>query len=185
MDGKTLGIVGMGRIGSRVYRKLKGFGMKILACDPYLSAERKAQVPDVEFVDLETLFRQSDFITMHTPLNDQTRKIVNAKSLSWMKPTAYIVNTSRGPVVDADALADALRKNQIGGAAIDVFDVEPPPPSHPLFPLDNCILTPHLGWASVEAGWEIRKSIVNDILAFQAGKPARNIVNKELAAGKK
>ncbi|MEX0776729.1 MAG: C-terminal binding protein [Phycisphaeraceae bacterium] len=183
MDGKTLGIAGMGRIGSRVYRKLRGFGMKVMACDPYLSQERKAQYPEVPFVDLETLFRQSDFITMHTPLNDQTRKMVNAKSLSWMKPTAYIVNTSRGPVVDADALADALKNKRISGAAIDVFDVEPPPLSHPLFPLDNCILTPHLGWASVEAGWEIRKSIVNDILAFQAGKPARNIVNKELLQG--
>lgn len=184
MDGKTLGIMGMGRIGSRVYRKLHGFGMKILACDPYLSQERRAQCPDAKFVDRETLFRESDFITMHTPLNDETRRLVNAKSLSWMKPTAYLVNTSRGPVVDADALADALRRNQIAGAAIDVFDVEPPPPSHPLFPLENCILTPHLGWASVEAGWEIRKSIVNDILAFKAGKPARNVVNKQLLKAK-
>lgn len=185
MDGKTLGIVGLGRIGSRVYRKLHSFGMKIIACDPYLSDQRKAQTPEVEFVDLETLFRNSDFITLHTPLNDQTRRLVNARTLSWMKPTACIVNTSRGPVVDADALAEALREKRIAGAAIDVFDVEPPPLSHPLFPLDNCILTPHLGWASVEAGWEIRKSIVNDILAFAAGKPARNVVNKELLKDRK
>lgn len=180
MDGKTLGIVGMGRIGSRVYRKLRSFGMKIIACDPLLSEKRKADYPEVPFVDMETLFRQSDFITMHTPLNDETRKMVNAKTLAWMKPTAYLVNTSRGPVVDADALADALKNNRIGGAAIDVFDIEPPPLSHPLFPLENCILTPHLGWASVESGWEIRKSIVKDILAFAAGTPARNVVNKGL-----
>ena len=180
MDGKTLGIVGLGRIGSQVYKKLKSFGMKIIACDPYLSDKRKADYKDIPFVDLETLCRQSDYITMHTPLNDETRKLINAKSLSWMKPTAYLVNTSRGPIVDADALAEALTKKQIAGAAIDVFDVEPPPQTHPLFPLENCILTPHLGWASVESGWEIRKSIVNDILAFAAGKPARNVVNKEL-----
>lgn len=185
MDGKTLGIIGLGRIGSRVYRKLKSFGMKILVCDPYLSDKRKADYPELQFVDHQTLFSQSDFITLHTPLNDDTRRLINAKTLAMMKPTAYLVNTSRGPVVDADALADALRRKQIAGAAIDVFDVEPPPPSHPLFGLDNCILTPHLGWASVESGWEIRKSIVNDILAYQAGKPPRNVVNKELLKGVK
>jgi D-3-phosphoglycerate dehydrogenase len=185
MDGKTLGIMGVGRIGSRVYRKLRSFGMKILGCDPYLSEQRKAEFKDLQWVDRETLFRNSDFITLHTPLNDETRRLVNAQSLAWMKPTAYLVNTSRGPVVDAEALAEALRKKQIAGAAIDVFDVEPPPPSHPLFGLGNCILTPHLAWASVESGWEIRKRIVDDILAFQAGRPARNVVNKELLSGGK
>jgi glycerate dehydrogenase len=113
-------------------------------------------------------------------LNDETRRLVNKETLGWMKPTAVLVNTARGPLVDAEALAEALRKNQIAGAAIDVFDVEPPPLSHPLFAVENCILTPHVGWASFEAGWEIRKSIVNDILLFQAGKPARCVINKEI-----
>ncbi|MFA5263540.1 MAG: C-terminal binding protein [Opitutaceae bacterium] len=183
MDGKTLGIVGMGRIGSRVYRKLRHFGMKIIACDLYLSDRRKAEY-EVEFVDMQTLFRTADYITMHTPLNAETRHLVNAETLGMMKPTAYLVNTSRGPIVDAEALARALRAKRIAGAAIDVFDVEPPPPTHPLMGLDNVILTPHIGWASEEAGWEIRKSIVNDIMACAQGRPARCVVNKEILKGK-
>jgi D-3-phosphoglycerate dehydrogenase len=180
MDGKTLGIVGLGRIGSRVYRKLRSFGLHILANDPYLTAETRAKFPDVEFVDKKTLFSKSDYITIHTPLNNETRKLVNAEALSWMKPTAVIVNTSRGPMVDTDALVAALKSHQISAAAIDVFEVEPPPTTLPLFALENCILTPHIGWASVEASWEIRKSIVNDVLLYQQGKPARNVINKEL-----
>ena len=179
LHGKTLGIVGVGRIGSRVYRKLKTFGFRILGNDPYLSEERRAEL-GLEFVDKPTLFRASDFVTIHTPLNDETRHLVNAETLSWMKPTAYLVNTSRGPMVDADALAEALKRRQIAGAAIDVYDVEPPPPSYPLFGLDNVILTPHIAWASKESGWEIRRSIVNDILAFAQGKPARCVVNPEV-----
>jgi D-3-phosphoglycerate dehydrogenase len=179
MDGKTLGIMGLGRIGSAVFRKLKGFGMRIIGCDPYLSEARKAALSGIEWVDRETLFRESDYITLHTPANAETRRMVNEETLSLMKPTAYLVNTSRGPVVDAEALADALRSDKIAGAGIDVFDVEPPPLSHPLFGLQNCILTPHLAWASVESGWDIRKSIVNDILAFQSGKAPRNVVNKK------
>ena len=179
MDGKTLGILGVGRIGSRVYRKLKSFGFRILGSDPYLRDERKKEL-GLEFVDRDTLFRESDLLTVHTPLNDETRHIVNARTLGLMKPTAYLVNTSRGPMVDCDALADALRKKKIAGAAIDVFDVEPPPTNHPLFGLDNVILTPHIGWASFEAGWEIRKSILADILAVAAGRPARCVVNKEV-----
>jgi D-3-phosphoglycerate dehydrogenase len=182
MDGKTLGILGVGRIGSRVYRKLRTFGFRILGCDPYLTAERKRELADMQFVDHATLFRESDFLTVHTPLTDETRHIVNAQSLALMKPTAYLVNTSRGPMVDAEALAAAVRAGKLAGAAIDVFDVEPPPPDHPLFGLENVILTPHIGWASEEAGWEIRRSILDDILAAAAGKPARCVVNKEVLA---
>jgi D-3-phosphoglycerate dehydrogenase len=179
MDGKTLGIVGVGRIGSRVFRKMKQFGMKIIASDPYLSEARRAEL-GIEFVDRKTLFQTADFITIHTPLNPETRHLVNSETLKWMKPTAYLINTARGPMVDAEALAQALRENRIAGAAIDVFDVEPPPTSHPLFGLDNVILTPHIGWASEEAGWEIRKSIVDDILACAQGRPARCVVNKDI-----
>ena len=185
MDGKTLGIVWMGRIGSRVYRKLQHFGLSIIATDPLLSEKRKAEYNDVRFVDKKTLFQTADYITIHTPLNPETRHLVNAEALAWMKPTAYLVNTSRGPMVDAEALAQALRERRIAGAAIDVFDVEPPSPAHPLFGLDNIILTPHIGWASEEAGWEIRRSIMNDILAYAQGRPARCIINKELLKGTK
>lgn len=185
MDGKTLGIVGMGRIGSRVYRKLQHFGMRIIATDPFLSEKRKAEFAEVRFVEKKILFQTADYITVHTPLNPETRHLVNAEALAWMKPTAYLVNTARGPMVDAEALAQALRERRIAGAAIDVFDVEPPPPAHPLFGLDNVILTPHIGWASEEAGWEIRRSIMNDILAYAQGRPARCVINKELVKGTK
>jgi len=180
LDGKTLGIVGVGRIGSRVYRKLRSFGFRILGNDPYLSDERRAELPGIEWVDKKTLFSESDFITLHTPLNDETRHLANAERIGWMKPTAYLINTSRGPMVDVDALAEALRTNRIAGAAIDVYAVEPPPPDYPLFGFDNVVLTPHTAWASEEAGWEIRRSILDDILAFKDGKPARCVVNPEV-----
>lgn len=180
LDGKTLGILGTGRIGSRVFRKLRTFGFKIIACDPYLKEHRKRELEDqgLVYVDKETLFKEADFITVHTPLNDETKHIVNAQTLALMKPTAYIVNTARGPMVDFVALAQAVKNGTIAGAGIDVFDIEPPDPNFELFGLDNVILTPHIGWASEEAGWEIRESILNDILAAAEGKSARCVVNE-------
>ena len=180
LDGKTLGIIGVGRIGSRVYRKLRTFGFRILGNDPYLPDERKAELPDMEFVDKETLFRESDFVTVHTPLTDETRHLINERTLGLMKRTAYLINTSRGPMVDVHALCAALKNGTIAGAALDVYDKEPPDPDFPLFELDNVILTPHMAWASEEAGWEIRKSIMDDILAAAQGRPARCVVNPEV-----
>jgi len=180
LAGKTIGIVGVGRIGSRVYRKLRTFGFNFLGCDPYLPDAVKAEHEDIKWVDKKTLFKEADFVTVHTPLNDETRHLVDTEALAFMKPTAYLINTSRGPMVDADALADALESNRIAGAAIDVFEVEPPSPDLRLFGLENCILTPHIGWASEEAGWEIRKSILADVLAHAEGKRARCVVNPEV-----
>lgn len=179
LDGKTLGIVGVGRIGSRVARKLSSFGLRIIGNDPYLSEERRSEL-GLEFVEKEELFRNSDFVTVHTPLTEETRQMINSQTLGWMKPTAYLINTSRGPMVDDEALAEAVRKGEIAGAAIDVYSHEPPPPEHPFFGLENVILTPHIGWASEEAGWEIRRSILDDILAAAEDRPARCIVNKEI-----
>jgi len=179
LEGKTVGILGVGRIGSVVARKLRGSGLTMIGADPYLSDRRRAKL-DLRFVDRETLFRTADFVTVHTPLTDETRQIVNARSLSWMKPTAYLINTSRGAMVDTRALAAALREHRIAGAAVDVFDQEPPPPDHPLFGLDNVILTPHIAWASEESGWAIRRHIVADILAFARGEPARCVVNPDV-----
>ncbi len=178
MEGKTLGILGLGRIGSRVFRKLQSFGFKIIGCDPYLSDKRKADLVGVEWVDKNTIFAESDFLTIHTPLNDETYHIVNAKTLALMKPTAYVINTARGGMVDAEALAEALKTGVIAGAAIDVYEVEPPAPTLELFKLKNVVLTPHIGWASSEAGEEIRESILNDIFAAFEGKDARCVVNK-------
>lgn len=179
LDGKTLGIVGVGRIGSRVARKLGSFGLRIIGTDPYLSERRRAEL-NVEFVEREELFRKADFVTVHTPLNEETRHLINSETLGWMKPTAYLINTSRGPMVDDNAVAQALRSGAIAGAAIDVYAHEPPPVDHPFFGLENVILTPHIGWASEEAGWEIRRSILDDIMAAAEGRPARCIVNSEI-----
>jgi len=178
LNGKTVGIIGVGRIGSRVCTKMHGFGVKILGCDPYLSEKRKKEL-GIEFVDADTVFHDSDVVTIHTPLNDETRRLANARTLALMKPAAFLINTSRGGMVDVDALAEVLRNRRIAGAAVDVYDVEPPPLSFPLFGLDNVILTPHIGWASEEAGMEIRQSILDDIVSFASGNPARCVVNKE------
>jgi len=147
LRGKTLGVLGLGRIGSEVARRARGFNMRVLAYDPFISAEA-AQALGVELVDLPELYPQADFITIHTPLNDETRHLVNRRTLSLMKPTAYLVNTSRGPMVDHEALAEALRGKKIAGAGIDVYDTEPPESTYPLLGLENAILTPHLSWYS-------------------------------------
>lgn len=176
MEGKVVGILGVGRIGSIVARKLQSFGFRLLGVDPNRSDEALERL-GVEPVDLETLLSQSDYITIHTPLNNETHHLVNRDTLAQMKKTAIIVNTARGPIVDPEALAAALEDGIIAGAAIDVYDVEPPPTSYPLFGQPNAILTPHSAWASVESSWAIRKSIINDILSHADGRDARCVIN--------
>jgi D-3-phosphoglycerate dehydrogenase len=174
MTGQTVGIIGCGRIGSRVFQKMGSFGVKFLICDPYLTAERKREL-GIQVVDKRTVFQNSDYVTIHTPLTPETRHIVNAQTLAMMKPTAYLVNTARGPMVDAFALADALKNGVIAGAAIDVYDREPPPPDHPLMNLPNAILTPHLAWYSEDGARTIRELIVLEIDRFLAGLPPRYV----------
>ena len=178
MGGKTLGIIGCGRIGSLVLLKLKSFGFKFLICDPYLTEERKREL-GIETVPLETLLRESDYVTIHTPLTPETRCMINARTLALMKPTAYLVNTARGPMVDHAALAGAIERKVIAGAGIDVFDVEPPPPSYPLFPLRDAILTPHLAWYAEEGAWRIRELIVLEVDRYLAGQPPRYIAKPQ------
>ena len=182
MAGQTLGIVGCGRIGSRVYEKLRSFGFKFLICDPFLSEQRQKEL-GVETVSKETLFRESDFITIHTPLNKDTRHIVNRETLAMMKPTAYLVNTARGGMVDSEALAEALKKRTIAGAGIDVYETEPPSPDDALFKLPNATLAPHLAWYSEDSGWKIRELIVLEIDRFLAGKPPRYLAGRVQLAG--
>jgi D-3-phosphoglycerate dehydrogenase len=178
--GKTLGIIGCGRIGSRVLEKMRHFGFgQILVCDPYLSRERLEEL-SIQTVPHEKVFREADYITIHTPLTDETRHLVNRRTLSMMKSTAYLVNTSRGPMVEHEALAEALRGKVIAGAGIDVYDNEPPEATYPLLGLDDAILTPHLSWYSEDAAWTIRYKIVEDIDLALAGKPPRYCVNKEV-----
>ncbi len=170
--GLTMGIVGFGRIGRAVADLAAAFGLKVLAFDP--TAARLP--PFVHRVGLETLFRESDIVSLHCPLTEQTAQLVNARRLALMKPTAVLLNTARGPLVDEPALADALNSGRIAGAALDVLAVEPPPADNPLLTARNCIITPHLAWATRAARARLLEIAVANVRAFLQGKP-QNVVN--------
>jgi glycerate dehydrogenase len=172
LDGLTLGIVGFGRIGQAVAELAAAFGMNVLVYNP----SSKAAPPFVRFVELETLFRQSDVLSLHCPLTPQTQNLINAERLSWMKPTAFLLNTGRGPLIDEPALAAALNSGRIAGAALDVLSVEPPPANNPLLTAKNCIITPHLAWATRAARSRLLSVAVGNLRAFLSGKPL-NVVN--------
>ena len=180
VKGKTVGIIGCGRIGSLTLKKLSGFDVDILVCDPYLTGERQAEL-GIETVDLEPLLQASDMITLHATLNDETYHIIGEEQLQLMKPTAYLVNTARGGLIDTEALARALGENRIAGAAIDVYDKEPPDPNFELFRLENALLSPHLSWYSEEANWSMREKVMEDFVRFIEGRPPRFLINRELA----
>ena len=170
---KTIGIVGLGRIGRKVAEIAHAFGMEVVAH----SRTEKTDVPDyIKQIDLDNLFKISDFVTLHCPLTPQTEKLVNAEKLALMKHTAILINTSRGPVVDEAALADALNNGQIAGAAADTLSTEPPPADNPLLTAKNCIITPHFAWATAEAKSRLVDVLVNNIKAFAEGAPI-NVVN--------
>lgn len=171
LAGQTLGVLGLGRIGSASARKGLGLGLRVIAHDPYLPAERFAEL-GVEPVDVHTLMRESDFLTLHVPLTDETRKIIDARALALMKPTAFLVNTARGEVVDVDALVDAVRAGTIAGAGLDVLPTEPPPPDHPIFAEESIVVTPHIGWASTESGHDVRERGAQDVVrVLDGGRP--------------
>ena len=174
LSGSTLGIVGLGRLGIPVARLGQAFGMSVIAWSEHLTAERAAE-HGVRAVSKAELFGQSDVITVHVPLADGTRGMIGAADLALMKPTAYLVNTSRGPIVDGDALVRALRENRIAGAGLDVYDVEPLPLDDPLRSLPNTLLLPHIGYVTTDAYRVFYRDAVEDILAFDAGAPVRVI----------
>ena len=171
INGKTLGIFGLGEIGESVAKKAMAFGMKIIAC-----TRTKKPVDGVEFVEKDELFAKSDYLSLHCPLTEQTSNTVNEKTLSLMKPTAFIINTSRGGVIDEKALATALKLGKIAGCALDVLQKEPMAEGCPLFNLPNCIVTPHIAWTTVEARERLLKTACQNLKAFLDGKP-QNCVN--------
>ncbi len=173
LEGLTLGIVGFGRIGLAVAELGRVFGMNVVAHTRTPATNAPAWV---KFTGLEKLFRESDVISLHCPLTPQTQKLVNAERLAWMKPSAFLLNTSRGPLIDEPALADALNAGRIAGAGLDVLTTEPPPAGNPLFTAKNCIITPHIAWASRSARGRLMKMAMANIRAFLAGKP-QNVVN--------
>jgi len=172
LRGKTLGVLGLGRLGGEVARIGKAFQMDVIAWSENLTAERAATIGATR-VEKEELFRRADFVTIHLVLSARTRGLVGAAEFSAMKPTAYLVNTSRGPVVDERALLAALEGRRIAGAALDVYDREPLPRYHPLRRLDNVVMTPHLGYVTVENYRLAYGQAVEDVRAFLAGAPIR------------
>lgn len=172
IEGKTLGVLGLGKLGARAAGVGKAFGMKVIAWSQNLTPERCKEV-GVEYSTKEDLFRNADVVTIHLVLSDRTRGLVGAKELGSMKKSAYIVNTSRGPIIDEKALLDALNKKQIAGAGLDVFDVEPLPLDHPYRKMDNVVITPHLGYVSQQNYEKYYPDIVDNIRGFLDGKPAR------------
>jgi len=172
LEGMTLGIVGLGKLGTRTAAIAKAFGMKVIAWSQNLTPE-KCQEAGVAYAGKEDLFRQSDFITLHVVLSPRTRGLVGAKELGLMKPTAYIINTSRGPIIEEASLLAALRDRKIAGAGLDTFDVEPLPLDHPLRKLDNAVITPHLGYVSEQNYRHYFAGVAEDIRGFLDGKPVR------------
>lgn len=172
MAGRTLGVVGLGKLGSAVARVGKLFDMRVIAWSQNLTDARAREV-GVERVDKDTLLRQSDFVTLHVVLSDRTRGLIGAADMAKMKPTAYLINTSRGPVVDEGALVDAVNKGVIAGAGLDVYGIEPLPKDHPLRSLPNSIILPHLG-GFVRENYELwYRGAAEDIVAWLDGKPIR------------
>ncbi|MGY2187647.1 Glycerate dehydrogenase [compost metagenome] len=172
LHGKTLAILGLGSIGQRVAQFGQVFGMRVIAWSENLTAERAEQV-GVTYVSKQELFEQADVLSVHLVLSDRSRGLVNAEALSWMKPTALLVNTARGPIVDEAALIKALQKQRLAGAALDVFEVEPLPPHHPFRTLDNVLATPHVGYVSQQNYHLFFSQMIEDIKAWSAGEPIR------------
>ncbi len=172
LAGRTLGVVGLGRLGTPVAKLAQAFDMDVVAWSPHLTAERAAEA-GVRAVSKEALFAESDVVTIHLPLADGTRGIIGAADLAEMKPTAFLVNTSRGPIVDEAALVAALRTRRIAGAALDVYDIEPLPVDHILRTLPNTLLLPHIGYVTGDAYEVFYTHAVEDILAYVDGAPIR------------
>lgn len=175
--GKTLGIIGLGKIGARVAMRARAFGMRIIAYDPYLTRHHiHVTESQAELTDLETLLATGDFITIHLPLTAQTRHLINRERLGRMKSTAYLINTSRGPIINEADLYEALKGKSIAGAALDVRETEPPGES-PLNGLDNILLTPHVAAFTVEAQDKVQESLSEDVDRVLTGRPALRFAN--------
>ena len=178
LTGRTLGLVGLGNIGSDVINLARPFGMRHIAFDPYTTPEAAAAI-GVELTDLDTVLRTADFVSIHCPLTDETRGLIDAERLALMKPTAYLINTARGPIVDQRALTETLQAGRIAGAGLDVFEREPIDPHDPLLLLDNIIVAPHALCFTDEVALGNGSSAIRSILAVARGEVPRNIVNRE------
>ncbi len=173
----TLGILGIGRIGSAMARKGAGIGLRVIAHDPYLSEDRIREA-GAEPVDFDTLLRASDYLSLHVPLTPQTRGLINTEALAKMKPTAYVVNTARGEVIDIPALVAAVQSGKLAGAGIDVLPTEPPDADDPILHEPGILVTPHVAWASEQAKVDVRRRGAEDVLRVLRGERPRYPVNE-------
>ncbi|MBI5301356.1 MAG: hydroxyacid dehydrogenase [Chloroflexi bacterium] len=179
--GKTLGLIGTGRVGSRVAQICSSaFGMRVLAFDPYANAERMKQCGVELVASVDALVPQCDFVSINCPLTPETRGLIGEKQLRAMKSSAYLINSARAPVVDEDALVRALRERWIKGAALDVFNTEPPPPNHPLLTFDNVVVGPHLGSFTQEAMLRMLSQTAEQVLMVLRGERPPNLVNADV-----
>jgi len=179
IHGKTLGIIGMGRIGKAMIKRAQGFDMKVIYNSPKRVLELEKE-HNVVFETLDALLEKSDFVSIHTPLNEKTHHLIGKQQLAKMKKTAYLVNTSRGPVVDEAALYEALKAKKIAGAGLDVFEKEPISPTNPLIELDNIVLTPHIASASIETRTAMAVMAAKNLVAVLMGDEPSNPVNLEV-----
>jgi glycerate dehydrogenase len=173
LEGLTFGIVGFGRIGQAVSDLARAFGMRVVTT---ASSSGRKRPSDVAVVDLDRLFRESDVVSLHCPLTPETKQLVNARRLALMKPSTFLLNTSRGPLVDEAALADALNQGRLAGAGLDVLAQEPPRADNPLLTAKNCVITPHIAWATRAARSRLMAAAVANVKAFLEGKP-QNVVS--------
>jgi D-3-phosphoglycerate dehydrogenase len=179
LSGRTLGSIGVGNIGAEVFRLAAPFGMRHIACDPFVT-QHAVRPLGVTLVDMDTLFRESDFLAVNCPLTASTRRLVDESRFALMKPSAYFINTARGPIVDERALYDALASGRIAGAGIDVFEVEPTPPDNPLLSLDNLIVTPHHIGLTDECIDTVAASVFSACRDIAAGRVPRDVVNPQV-----
>jgi glycerate dehydrogenase len=170
LQGKTMGLIGYGQIGQAVARIARAYEMNVIV------HTRTQRDPEVEYVDLDELFRRADVLSLHCPLTEQTRGLVNAERLACMKSTAFLINTGRGPLLDESAVAEALNSERIAGVGLDVLSTEPPAPDNPLLTARNCIITPHIAWATGASRQRLLDTLVENLRAWQAGRP-QNVVN--------
>jgi glyoxylate reductase len=176
----TVGIVGMGRIGIEFAKRARGFDMRVLYYDVYRRDAEFERQHGIEYRELEALLAEADFVTIHVDLNDSTRRLFNAERFRKMKPSAYLINAARGPIVDTEALYQALKSGQIAGAALDVTDPEPLPADHPLLQLQNCVVCPHIASASVRTRTNMAKLAAENIVNVLEGREPLTPVNPEV-----
>ena len=177
LRGKTLGVIGFGRIGQAVAQKALAFGFRVLAYDPYMTAEQCALRGARKVEDMDAVLRESDFVTLHSPLNEETRGLIGARELDMMKSEAFLINCARGPLIDESALYDALTGGGIAGAGLDVMEDNHPPSDHPLLGLDNIIITPHVAFFSQEATLELEQRAAREVAYVLTGRMPDNLVN--------